>query len=185
MSGRRLAGGKSFSLKFDTSGVIDYLDAISERAQEATRPAAAAGAKVLYDRVKLNVAALGRVTGNLDDSIYRVLSQSLSDEGKTVYHVSWNHIKAPHGHLVEYGYMQRYEYYQNDQGQVRIKVRPEARGKKKPGRRASAAEKAAYYVTLPTPRLVPGKAFVRSAVSSFDAAYAAAETVLYSYVLGN
>lgn len=178
-----LTGGNSLRLKYDTSGLDAYLDSMGERAAEAIRPAAAAGAKVLYDRVKLNVAALGKVTGNLDASIYRTLSESNSTDGKVVYHISWNHRKAPHGHLVEYGYMQRYEYYQRDDGQVRIKVRPEAQGKRKPGRRASAAEKAAYYVMLPTPKHVPGKSFVRSAVSAFDAAYAAAEDVLISRTL--
>lgn len=180
-----LSGRNSVRVKFDTSGLDAYLDAIVDRAQDAVIPAAAIGAKVLYDRVKLNVAALGKVTGNLDSSIYRVLSKDKSNDHKAVYHISWNHIKAPHGHLVEYGYMQRYAYYQTDDGQVRIRVRPEAQGKKKPGRRATQAEKNAYWVTLPTPRHVPGKAFVRSAATSFPEAYSAAETYFWSRVLGN
>lgn len=174
----------SMSVKYDASRMMDYLDGFSDQVQEALRPVAAAGAKVLYDRVKLNVAGLGRVTGNLDSSIYRVLSESNSTANSIVYHVSWNHRKAPHGHLVEYGYMRRYEYYQNNQGQVRVKVRPGMEGKKKPGRRASAAQKAAYYVTLPTPVFVPGKAFVRSAVSAMDDAYRAAEDEMYRRLFG-
>jgi hypothetical protein len=180
-----LSGQKSMRVKFDTDGLFDYLDAIPDKVQESLIPAAAVGAKVLYDRVKLNVAALGSVTGKLDESIYRVLSKDKSSDHKAVYHISWNHRKAPHGHLVEYGYMQRYAYYQTDDGQVRIRVRPEAAGKRKPGRHASQAEKNAYWVTLATPKHVPGKAFVRSAASSFPEAYSAAETYLWSRVLGN
>jgi len=179
-----LSGGKSFRIGFDSSGLDAYLDSIADRAKEAVRPAAAAGAKVLYDRVKMNVAGIGTVSGNLQNSIYRTLSESNSNEHRAVYHISWNHLKAPHGHLVEYGYMQRYRYYTLKNGQIRTMVRPEMIGKRRPGRGASAAVKAAYYVTLPTPRHVPGRAFVRSAASSFDAAFSAAENVLYSYVLG-
>lgn len=175
---------RALTVNFDVQRLVDYLDGFGEQVQEALRPAAAAGAKVLYDRVKLNVAGLGRVTGNLDRSIYRVLSEANTTANRVVYHVSWNHIKAPHGHLVEYGYMRRYEYYQNEQGQVRIKVRPEARGKKKPSRSAPAAAKAAYYVMLPTPVMVPGKAFVRSAVSAFDDAYRAAEAEMARRLFG-
>lgn len=175
---------RAFSVSFDVQRMVDYVDGVGESVRENLRPVAAAGAKVLYDRVKLNVAGLGRVTGNLDKSIYRVLSEANSNDRKVVYHISWNHIKAPHGHLVEYGYLRRYEYYQNEQGQVRVKVRPEMRGKKKPGRKASAAQKAAYYVTLPTPVTVPGKAFVRSAVSSFDDAYRAAEAEMARRLFG-
>lgn len=171
-------------VSFDADRMLDYLDGFGEQVQANLRPVAAAGAKVLYDRVKMNVAGLGRVTGNLDSSIYRVLSESLSTDDRVVYHISWNHKKAPHGHLVEYGYMRRYEYYQNDQGQVRVKVRPGMEGKKKPGSRATPAQKAAYYVTLPTPVHVPGKAFIRSAASSFDDAYRAAEDEMLKRLFG-
>lgn len=168
-----------FTASFDASRVADFLDGFGEQVREALRPAAAAGAKAIYDRVKLNVAGLGKSTGNLDRSIYRVLSESKSTPDKIVYEVSWNASKAPHGHLVEYGYIRRYAYYQNDQGQVRVMVRPGMQGKEKPGRRATPAQKAAYYVTLPSPIHVPGKAFIRSAVSAFDEAYRAAEDELF------
>ena len=51
-------------------------------------------------------------------------------------------------------------------------------GRKPPGRRASQAEKDAYYVTLDTPKQVPGKAFIRSASSASPEAAKAAEDVL-------
>lgn len=150
---------------------------------EALRPGAAAGAKVLYDRVKMNVAGLGRVTGNLYNSIYRTLSEDNSDANRVTYHISWNHIKAPHGHLVEYGYMQRYAYAHDDKGRFYPQIRPGMEGKPKPGRRASAAVKNAYYVTLPSPIQVPGRAFIRSAADSFGEAYDVAVKTVWDLVL--
>ena len=66
-------------------------------------------AQVFVDEVRRNVARLGRVTGNLAASIYQAYAARISTPGHAVYHVSWNPRKAPHGHLVEYGYMQRYK----------------------------------------------------------------------------
>ena len=179
--GRRrvLKGNKSFGIDVDLSGINAFLGELEEAASEAIRPAAQAATQVLYDRVRLNVQALGRETGNLERSIYQVFSPEHSQDGKRAeYHVSWNHLKAPHGHLVEFGYLQRYRYYQDNQGVVRPMVRPGMDGKKRPGRHASQAEKDAYYVTLDTPKQVPGKAFVRSAGSALPDAIRAAEDEL-------
>lgn len=174
------SGTNTFSMAVDTSVLDDLLSQLGEDAEAAIRPMAQAGAQVLYDRVKLNVQAIGRETGNLERSIYQAFSPENSQDGQRAqYHVSWNTSKAPHGHLVEYGYMQRYRYYQDNQGNVRPMVRPGMDGKKPPKRRASQAEKNAYYVTLPTPKQVPGKAFVRSAASSMSAALKAAEAELW------
>jgi len=180
--GRRvvLKGSQTFGIGFDLDGVGSLLDQLEEGASEALRPAAQAATQVIYDRVKLNVRALGRVTGNLEKSIYQAFSPENSQDGIRVeYHVSWNHKKAPHGHLVEFGYLQRYRYYQDNRGQVRPMVRPGMDGQKPPGRRASLAAKAAYYVTLDTPKQVPGKSFVRSAASSMAEANKAADAELW------
>lgn len=180
---RRLSGRNSFGVVVDTSELKQYLAQLGENAKNAVRPAAAAGAKVIYDRVKMNVDQLGRVTGNLSNSIYRVLSEDNSNPGKATYHISWNHIKAPHGHLVEFGYMRRYRYYQGDDGQVRPMVRTGMEHKRRPGRNASDAAKAAYYVLLPSPVFVPGKAFLASASSVFPQAVEAATEVFIKYML--
>ena len=180
-NGRRrvLKGKGTFGIDADLSGLDDLLGQLEEDAADAVRPMAQAAAQVFYDRIKTNVKALGRETGNLEKSIYQAFSPENSQDGKRAeYHVSWNHKTAPHGHLVEYGYLQRYRYYQDNQGVVRPMVRPGMEGRKPPSRRASQAEKDAYYVTLPTPKQVPGKAFVRSASSSSAAAAKAAEDVL-------
>ncbi|MFM9926900.1 HK97 gp10 family phage protein [Variovorax sp. H27-G14] len=174
-----LTGKNSFSIDADTSGLDAYLDTLGDAVEEAVRPAAQAGAQVLYERVRMNVAALGAKTGNLARSIYQVYSTTESANAKATYHVSWNHRTAPHGHLVEYGYLQRYRYYKGGDGAIRPMVRPGMEGRRKPGRRASASEKAAYYVTLPTPIQVPGKAFVRSAEAAMEQAIKAAEIELF------
>lgn len=179
-----LSGAGTFSIDFDDDGLQQFLDALGNDAAAAIRPAAQAATQVIYDRVKLNVKALGRVTGNLDSSIYQAFSpENSSDGNRAQYNVSWNHRKAPHGHLVEYGYVQRYRYYQDNQGRVRPMVRPGMEGSRPPGRRASQAAKDAYYVTLTTPVMVPGKAFVRSASSALPAAYLAAEEKLIQLLL--
>lgn len=112
--GRRkvLTGGNSFGMELDLSAVNDMLSALESGVEAAIRPMAQAGAQVIYERVRLNVQGLGRVTGNLDRSIYQYFSDEKSEDGKRAeYHISWNHKKAPHGHLVEFGYLQRYRYY--------------------------------------------------------------------------
>ncbi|WP_050808629.1 HK97-gp10 family putative phage morphogenesis protein [Collimonas fungivorans] len=66
---------------------------------------AAAMATVIYDEVLLNASPprMGRVTGNLESSIYRVYSPERSSETQKTYRISWNKKKAPHGHLLEFG----------------------------------------------------------------------------------
>ena len=130
----------SFNLSIDLSAFERDMEALAERAEKAARPAAQAGAQVLYERVKANVAALGRKTGNLDSSIYQAYSANNSNESKAVYHVSWNASKAPHGHLVEWGYIKRWQSIMINGKWVTLKNRP-----------------------LATPVQVPGKAFVRRA----------------------
>ncbi|WP_280191190.1 HK97 gp10 family phage protein [Delftia sp. PS-11] len=175
-----LQGNKTFGIAADLEGLDSLLADLEGDVDAAIRPVAQAASQVLYERVKVNVRALGRVTGNLERAIYQAYSPEKSVDGQRAeYHVSWNHRVAPHGHLVEWGYLQRYRYYRDNQGRVRPMVRPGMDGKKPPGRRASQAQKDAYYVTLQTPIQVPGKAFIRSAESSLAAAQKAAEAELW------
>lgn len=99
----------SFSIKLDVAAVLGTMDNIDRDCQEAARPAAQAGAQVLYDQVVRNVQGIKAVTGNLRRSIYQAYSKDNSGEGRAQYHISWNAKKAPHGHLVEWGHLQRYE----------------------------------------------------------------------------
>lgn len=104
------------SIKFDSARAQAFLDDFEEAAKKAVRPAAYAGAKVLYDEVKLNVSKMGRVTGNLYSSIYHAFSKDNSGDGVATYHISWNHRKAPHGHLLEYGHIQKFVRYVGSDG---------------------------------------------------------------------
>ena len=167
---------KSVSITVDIGGALALLNVTGEVMEEEARPAAQAGAQVLYEAVQRNVAALGRKTGKLYGSIYQKHSPERSRAGHQVYNISWNAKKAPHGHLVEWGFIQRYRMYQTNDGRVRPLVRPGMEGQRPPRRWASRAEKDAYYVPLDGgPRQVPGKAFVRAAQSQFPKAQAAME----------
>lgn len=142
------------------------LDQLADGAEAAVRPAAQAGSQVFYEAVKANAAGLGRTTGRLASSIYQVYSRDNSGPARAEYHVSWNRKKAPHGHLVEFGHLQRYVTYIDKRGQWRTLVRPNMVGKPKPKRNAPQAVKDAYYVPLKGgPRIVGAKSFVRKAMS--------------------
>lgn len=181
----------------DTKSIESALDGMFEDMTKAARPAAQAGAEVLYQRVKQNVAALGRKTGNLDRAIYQAFMDADSTGGAAAYRVSWNKAKATHGQLVEFGHIQAFKSYIGSDGRWHTMVRPEAIGKKvvrlpngkfamvddpkaqriaKPKRRADYATKARYYVPLEGgPRQVPARPFIRSAASAFPQALKAAE----------
>lgn len=155
---KRRAGGKTFSLGIDTSSLDAYLDGLGDAAEEAVRPVAQAMIQVLYDRVNLNVAALGKWTGNLAASIYQVYSKDHSIAGAVAtYHVSWNARKAPHGHLVEHGYIKRWKSYVGKDGKwYTLKNVPLEGG----------------------PKQIPGAAFVRRAAAAMPEALEAGKAEL-------
>jgi HK97 gp10 family phage protein len=103
---------QSVSVKFDADTAMAGLNQITDVMLSEVRPAAQAGAQILYNEVLLRVPVSKTVRkykgktitpGGLRNSIYQVFSQDNSDTTKAEYHVSWNYRKAPHGHLVEYG----------------------------------------------------------------------------------
>lgn len=145
---------------------------VSKGMHEAVRPAAQAGSQVLYDEVVRNVAAIGVKTGNLRKAIYQVYSgQNNNNKRRALYVVSWNQRKAPHGWLVEYGHIARYQAYINRKGEWKTMIRPEMRGKKKPSRKAPQAVKDAYYVMRKGgPIQVPARSFIRNATDKMPAA---------------
>ena len=134
------------------------IDGMASEVAAALRPAAQAGAQVLYDAVLTNVRSLHKVTGNLERSIYQAFSADNSGPLLATYHISWNARKAPHGHLVEYGHLQRYEitYDPKTKRFTTHKDRP-----------------------LPVPKHVAAHPFVRPAVSRMPAAVDAATNELY------
>lgn len=147
----------TFSIGVDLDALDAEIDRRSAQLQANVRPAAQAGAEVLYQGVLRNVRAIGRVTGNLESSIYQAFSarHSLESEhgyAKAVYQVSWNPRKAPHAHLVEFGHWKRYQvYFKNDRWYT---------------------DKSA---PLPAPVLIAARPFVRPAMALFPQAQEAME----------
>jgi len=142
----------SFAMHVDLAGLESTIQDMQTKVQDAARPAAQAAAQVLYDQAKQNAAAIGRVTGKLSAAIYQAYSQDHSRPGVATYHVSWNASKAPHGHLVEFGHIQRYKVYLGKDGKWHT------------NKRAPIA-----------PRHVAARPFLRPAWDHIDRAMAAAE----------
>lgn len=135
----------------------EVIGELGDEVRKAVRPAAQAGAQVIYNEVKRNVAGIGRKTGNLANAIYQAFSKDNSGELFSTYHVSVNHKKAPHWHLVEYGHLMEYAAYIDARGHWRTdKSRP-----------------------LATPKQVAAKPYIRPAAAKLGAALAAAEQELY------
>jgi Bacteriophage HK97-gp10, putative tail-component len=153
----------SLTISADTAALEGFLDDLGDAAEQAVRPAAQAAAQVLYHAVKRNVASIGRVTGNLDRSIYQVYSEDQSSEGVATYHVSWNHVKAPHGWLVENGHIQEFRVYLGKDGRLYTDKRH----------------------PLPEPKHVGAKPFVRPAQAQFPQALDAAEAELLKRINGS
>ena len=95
----------------------EQLRATTDELQKATRPAAQAGAQIIYDAARLNAPVSKKphkfygthkvygpyAPGNLRDSIYQVFSKDNSYKDVSTYHISWNADKAPYGAMVEFG----------------------------------------------------------------------------------
>lgn len=100
---------------FNPASLNAQLDQLQARVADAVRPAAQAGAQVLYDEVRLNAPRSEKAhftkgkaqtyqPGNLQRAIYQAYSTESSTDGKTaVYSISWNKSKAFYGRFVEFG----------------------------------------------------------------------------------
>lgn len=84
-----------------TGNFESALDNFAQNLKEQVAPVGAqAMAQVVYDDARNLVS---ENTGRLKNAIYQVHSKDKSVHGRSEYHVSWNHSKAPHGHLIEFG----------------------------------------------------------------------------------
>lgn len=144
----------SFRITVDLSGMEADLRQKAAQFEDVARPAAQAGAQVIYNAVRANVARLKQHSGKLAAAIYQAYSQDNSTRGRAVYHVSWNYRKAPHGHLVEYGHLQVYEVSFD----------------KATGRFVTHVDR-----PLPQPKLVAARPFVRPAADKAPQAEQAME----------
>lgn len=100
---------------FDMSALDAQLGALQATVADAIRPAAQAGAQVLYDEVRTNAPRSEKAhftkgkkqqfnPGNLQAAIYQTFSNDASTPGKSaVYEISWNKQKAFYGRFVEFG----------------------------------------------------------------------------------
>jgi len=104
----------SVSIKFDDTALQAKLDALRVNLQEAVRPAAQAGAQILYDEVRMRAPISTKAhstkgksqtyqPGNLKASIYQVYSKSNSGDSKASYQISYNQKKAFYGRFIEFG----------------------------------------------------------------------------------
>lgn len=197
MKPSRMAANRAFkydrahtvNIAVDMAGLDDLLRELGDEVEAAVRPAAQAAAEVLYRAVLANVDAIGSVTGSLRSAIYQKFLEDQSGPGKAAYAVSWRTAgagaRAPHGHLVEFGHIQRYAVNLADDGNWYTLVRPAMRGKPRPKRGASQAVKDAYYVPRKGgPQQIAAKPFIRPAASKFPQAIAAAEAKLYEILGG-
>jgi len=111
-----------------------FADNLLERIETSIRPAAQAGAEVLYQTAQRNLdTMLGQrrnvlIRGVLKSAVYQAYSKKKSSPNrKAVYQVSWNQRKAPHAGLVEYGHIQRYVTYFGRDGKFHTAVKPHMR----------------------------------------------------------
>jgi hypothetical protein len=124
--------------QLDVSGWTKALDGLAgEKRVSLARSMCVAGGEVLRDEAKL-LAPVDE--GVLKDAIYLAYKDALSDESRQVYSVSWNHLKAPHGHLVEFGHWRVNEVVKLPDGTWRF-----------------------THTRLPEPVWVPAHAFLRPA----------------------
>lgn len=181
----KYSGKNTVNMAVDLGAFNDMISELEEDIQAAVRPAAQAGAQVFYDAVVRNVNALGKKTGNLAGAIYQAYSEENSGPGKATYHISWNASKAPHGGLVEYGHIQRYAVNLAKDGNWYTLVKPSMRGKPKPKRNASQAEKDAYYILRAGgPRQIAAQPFIRPAFYRQGEAIAAVEKKFFEVLRG-
>lgn len=103
------------SMKIDTAGFGVLLEKLSGPLRESlARSMAVAGGEVVRDEAKMR--APQGPTGKLAAAIYLAFRDRYSNDKQVQYSVTWNSSKAPHGHLVEFGYWQIYPVMLLDDG---------------------------------------------------------------------
>lgn len=92
-----------FKLSGDMESGLDRLEARIKG--DVLLSGVAAMALVVYDELKLQTSPpkIGRVTGNLNDAVYRFYAKDASDADTKRYYVGFRQSQAPHWHLLEYG----------------------------------------------------------------------------------
>lgn len=89
------------SVSFELTGdITSQLEAYADKVKDTFRPAAFAGATVLYDEMRIRVPVK---SGGLKDAIFRYRLKENSSKDEAVFFIGVNHFKAPHWHFFELG----------------------------------------------------------------------------------
>lgn len=105
------------AVRMNVAGFKEALRAKVDVLHAAARPAAQAGAQIIYDRARINAPVSegshffyirGKkygpyAPGTLRDSIYQVYSKENSFKDVSTYHISFNKSEAPYGYIVHNG----------------------------------------------------------------------------------
>lgn len=105
------------AVRMNVAQIKEQLRAKVDVLHAATRPAAQAGAEVIYQRARINAPVSqdshffyirGKKygpypPGNLRDSIYQVYSKEKSFKDVSTYQISFNKSEAPYGYIVHNG----------------------------------------------------------------------------------
>jgi hypothetical protein len=183
----------SVKITVNTDQVVAGLEAMNNRVHAAVRPAAQAGAQLIYEAVHFNLdTMLGKqcnvdIRGVLKSAIYQKFITERSVEGLiATYHVSWNSSKAPHAWLVEYGHRQIYRtYFSRFDGKFHTAVRPEkaADFKAYAGKKIPPNLRPVFFYPAKQPiTIVPPVPFMRKAIAELDAAGKEVEKVIWKAV---
>lgn len=104
-------------VRMNVAAFKEGLRAEVDKLHAATRPAAQAGAQIIYERARIEAPVSqdshyfyirGRkygpyAPGTLRDSIYQVFSKDNSFKDVSTYHISFNKSEAPYGFIVHNG----------------------------------------------------------------------------------
>ena len=105
------------AVRMNVTAFKEQLRAKVDKLHAATRPAAQAGAQIIYERARLEAPVSqdshyfyirGKkygpyAPGTLRDSIYQVYSKDNSYKDVSTYHISFNKSEAPYGFIVHNG----------------------------------------------------------------------------------
>lgn len=105
------------TVRMDIGRFKEQLRAEVDKLHAATRPAAQAGAEIIYQRARLEAPVSADshyfyirgkkygpyAPGTLKNSIYQVFSKDNSYKDVSTYHISFNKSEAPYGFIVHNG----------------------------------------------------------------------------------
>lgn len=105
------------AVRMNVAAFKEQLRAEVDKLHAATRPAAQAGAQIIYERARLEAPVSADshffyirgkkygpyAPGTLRDSIYQVYSKDNSYKDVSTYHISFNKSEAPYGFVVHNG----------------------------------------------------------------------------------